>query len=313
MKSLFLPLLMVLGTGAVAQNITFNEKELYPESLDFYAKDKCYYVSSLHYGKIGKVNSKGEYKLFVDDKDLPSAIGLRIDKYHNQLLVCASDPGVSVKTKPSQQGKFAKLAIYDLENGSRKAFIDLGKLNKTGDKNFANDIALSPDGKYAYVTNSFAPIVYKVDLMSYKAEVFVQDPRFSADGFGLNGIACLNNGYVIVVNSSKGELYRIDPKNTKDIVKTTVDADLKGGDGLVSNGKGELVIISNAQQKIYKLTSNDNFGNATVSTTADATNTFPTTGYLLKSGKYLVLNAKLNEIFTPGTTLTSDYLIQEVF
>ena len=38
---------------------------------------------------------------------------------------------------------------------------------------------------------------------------------------------------------------------------------------------------------------------------------FPTTGTRV-NGKYYVLNAKLNEIFTPNTKLTSDFLIQEV-
>ncbi len=297
-------------SGAVAQNITFTEKELYPEGIDYNAKDKSFYVTSLHYGKVGKVSADGTYATFIDDADIPSAIGIRIDKVNNQLIVCGSDPGVSVKTNVATQRKLAKLGFYDLTTGKRKALVDLEALNTKSELNFANDIAIDKNGN-VFVTNSFAPIVYKIDAKTYKASIFAQSELFAAEGFGLNGLVALDNGNVVVCNSRLGALYVIDGKTPTKIAPVIVEADLKGADGLFLNGNTELVVISNAQQKVFRLNSTDGFATARVTGEAKSINTFPTTGVVVNN-KYYVLNAKLNEIFTPGAVLTSDYIIQEV-
>ncbi len=310
MKKLLFSMFAVASLAASAQNITFTESELYPEGIDYNTKDKSFYVTSLHYGKVGKVSQNGTYTTFIDDKDVPSAIGVRIDKLKNQIIVCGSDPGVSIKTNPNLQRKFAKVFFYDLTTGKRKAIVDLAKLNKLGEFNFANDIALDKTGN-VYVTNSFSPIVYKIDGSTYKASIFATSDKFKSDGFGLNGIVALNNGYIVTVNSTTGKLYVIDPKDTKNITETTIEGDFTGADGLSTNGKNEIILISNAQQKVFKLASKDNFKTATKVAEAKTEASFPTTGVYVGS-KYYVLNAKLNEIFTPGATLTSDYIIQDV-
>lgn len=305
MKKFLVSACLLLATFAIAQNIKFTENELYPEGIAYSHKAKSFYVSSLHYGKIGKVDWTGKYSTFIDDKESISAIGIAADEKRSLLYVAISDPGVSVKTTAAM--KIAKIGAYDLTTGKRKFITDLAILNTTGGGNFANDMAFDNAGNI-YLNNSASPIIYKIDQTG-KAEVFVTSDDWKKEGFNLNGIVCnQKENYLLVCQSNTGEIYKVDIK-TKKISKTTTSPIL-GADGLIFH-KNELIVISNSSRKIIKLISNDNWTSAKNVGEVNSEMTFPTTGTRV-NGKYYVLNAKLNEIFTPNTKLTSDFLIQEV-
>ncbi len=308
MKNLFKFLfLLTIIFSANAQNIAFNANELYPEGIAYSKKQDVFFVSSLHYGKIGKVTRKGVYTEFITDADLVSSIGIHANERANLLYVCVSDPGVSVKTDKATQMKLAKLIAYDLTTGKRKFVADLGALNKNGG-NFANDVDFDALGN-CYVTNSASPIIYKITKTG-AASIFTTNESWKKEGFNLNGIVVHPDGYLIAVQSNTGEFYKISIQNPTEITKINVDL-LLGGDGIFLDAKNELVVISNSKKEVYELKSDDNFATAKVLKTASTEMTFPTTGIIVK-GKYYVLNAKLNEIFTPNTTLTSNFLIQEI-
>ncbi|HTF80399.1 MAG TPA: hypothetical protein VL947_01695 [Cytophagales bacterium] len=293
-----------------AQNIKFTSHELYPEGTAYNKKDKSFYVTSLRYGKVGKVAADGKYSVFVDDKDIISAIGTLIDEKTNTLYVAISDPGVSVKTNPNTQYKLAKVAAYDLTTGKRKYLADLGALNADGN-NFANDLTLDDQGN-VYVTNSFAPIIYKIDSKGLPT-IFARHTDWEGAGFNLNGIRYHKDGFLLVAQMDKGLLYKVDVKHPDKISVVKADS-IKGADGLVLNEKGDgLVVISNSQKKIFKLSSSDNWKSAKVEKSVESVDTYPTTGVLV-DGKYYVLNAKLNELFmqSPAVQLSEDFLIQEV-
>lgn len=308
MKNLFKSLFVLTFTLSVnAQNIPFNSNELYPEGIAYSKKQDVFFVSSLHYGKIGKVNRKGVYTEFINDAALISTIGIHANEKANLLYVCVSDPGVSVKTDKSTQMKLAKLIAFDLTTGKRKFIADLGALNAIAG-NFANDVDFDTQGN-CYVTNSASPIIFKIDKTG-KPSIFATSDNWKKEGFNLNGIVVHPNGYLIVAQSNTGELYKVSIKNPKEITKINSDI-IMGADGIFLNGKNELLVISNSTKQVFQLNSTDEFATAKAIKTAATEMTFPTTGIVVK-GKYYVLNAKLNEIFTPNTTLTSNYLIQEI-
>ena len=89
-----------------------------------------------------------------------SAVGLRIDSQRDRVLVCNSDPGVSLHTDKTTQGKLAGLAVFQLSTGKLIKYLDLGGLS-SGGNHFCNDIAVDDDGT-AYATDSFSPIIYKI-------------------------------------------------------------------------------------------------------------------------------------------------------
>lgn len=308
MKKLILLIFIFLQSiNAFTQNIQFNATELYPEGIAYNQKENIFYVSSLHYGKIGKVNSKGEYSEFINDKELVSTIGIHLNKAQNLLYVCVSDPGVAVNTSAATQMKLAKIIAFDTKTGKKKFVSDLGALNKDGN-NFANDLDFDSQGN-AYVTNSASPVIYKINKKG-TASVFATSDNWKKEGFNLNGIVFHPNGYLIAVQSNTGELFKIELKNPKNITKITTDLFL-GGDGLILNGKNELVVISNLKKEAYIINTTDNFATAKVSKTTATEMDFPTTGVFVNN-KYFVLNAKLNEIFTPNSVKTSNFLIQEM-
>ena len=295
------------ATATNAQDIPFTANELYPEGIAYSKKQDAFFVSSLHYGKIGKVTRKGVYTQFIDDKDLVSTIGIHANQKANLLYVCVSDPGVSVKTDKTTQMKLAKLIAYDLTTGKRKFTVDLGVLNAAGG-NFANDVDFDVAGN-CYVTNSASPIIYKITPKGV-ASIFATSENWKKEGFNLNGIVVHPNGYLIAAQSNTGELYKVSIKNPTEITKINADIML-GADGIFLNGNNELMVISNASKQVYQLNSTDEFTNAKTLKTAPTQMTFPTTGIVVNK-KYYVLNAKLDEIFNPKATRTSNFLIQEI-
>ncbi len=313
MKKLFKTLsALVLGGilsvnfEAKAQNIAFNSNELYPEGVAYSPKQDVFFVTSLRYGKIGKLDRKGTYTEFITDEELVSAIGTHADQKRNLLYVCVSDPGVSVRTNAATQGKLGKVIAYDLTTGKRKFSTDLGALNPTGG-NFANDVAFDTEGNL-YVTNSFSPMIFKVTPEG-KGSIFATSDLFKAEGFSLNGIVFHKNGYLIVAQSGTGNLYKVSLKNPKEITKISAEP-ISGADGLVIKGKN-LVVISNEKKEIYQFMSKDDFTSATLQNKVASVMTFPTTGVFAK-GKLYVLNAKLDELFNPKAAKTSNFLLQEV-
>ncbi len=312
MKRIFTSLFTLLAVATVnSQNIKFIAPELYPEGTAYYKKDKSFYVTSLHLGKVGKVTADGKYTVFVEDKDLISVVGTVIDNKTSTIYVAISDPGASTKTNPATQGKLAKVAAYDLTTGKRKFLVDLGILNTTGTGNFANDLTLDEVGNL-YVTNSFAPIIYKIDSKG-TASIFAKNDAWAGAGFNLNGITYHKDGFLIAAQMEKGLLYKVDIKNPQNITVIKTDT-LKGADGLVLNdANSELLVISNKTNKIYKLTTKDKWVSATVDKSVESIETFPTTGVYVE-GKYYVLNAKLNELFnpTPGVPLSTEFTLQEI-
>jgi sugar lactone lactonase YvrE len=308
MKNLFKILLIAcFSISANSQSIAFNASELYPEGIAYSQKQKVFFVSSLHYGKIGKVTTEGVYSEFITDKGLVSTIGIHANEKLNLLYVCVSDPGVAVNTSKETQMKLAKLIAYDLTTGKRKFVTDLGALNPNAG-NFANDVDYDAAGNL-YVTNSASPIIYKV-LPNGKASIFATSDSWKKEGFSLNGIVVHPKGYLIVAQSNTGELYKVSLKDPKQITKINTDL-ISGADGIFLNGDKELLVISNSKQEVAKLNSTDDFASAKVIKTVATTMTFPATGIVV-NGKYYVLNAKLNEIFTPGATKTSNFLIEEI-
>jgi sugar lactone lactonase YvrE len=291
-----------------AQDITFKSDTLYPEGIAYHAKRNVFFVSSLRHGKIGIVDRKGKYKVFVNSPELISAIGIRLNEKTNTLYVCTSDPGVSTKTSPTTQRKFAKLIAYDATTGKQKYIADLGALNPTG-LNFANDVTFDNEGN-TYVTNSFSPIIYKINEAGIPS-IFASYDEWKGDGFKLNGIVFHPDGFLIVAVSNPGTLYKVSLKNPKSIKKINAML-LLGIDGLIYNAANkELIAISNSAQEIYRLKTDNNWDSVSLAGSVKSLNSFPTTGTIVNDS-YFILNAKLNELFNPTAEKTSTFIIQEV-
>jgi sugar lactone lactonase YvrE len=283
--------------AAAPEVVSFTKAALYPEGVEYDAKRNSFLVTSMHEGIVGEVKDDGAYKVFVQDPNLVSAVGIRIDAERDRLEVCNSDPGVSVHTKKENQGKLAGLGIYQLSTGKPIKYIDLGKLGGAGG-HFCNDIALDSAGN-AYVTDSFSPIIYRVDTNN-NATVLLNNKRFVGEGFNLNGIV-VKNGYLLVTKYNDGLLFKVPLEKPEQFTQVQIKGTFPGADGLLWAPDGALIVIANLKtNKTFRLTSTDNWTSAEVAGSVDTGDVFATTG-VVRDGKIYALYAMLHVLFNPET------------
>ena len=308
---IFFGLVPIIAGGAANQaqaasskSITFKSQALYPEGVEFNARAKEFFVSSLKFGRIGIVNMKGQYRVFSDDADLISTIGLRIDRARERLYACVSDPGPSVRSTAQTKGKLARLVVFDLKTNQKIKTIDLGSLADATAPHFCNDIALEAVTGDLYITDSFSPIIYKVDA-SLNASVFLKSDQFVGEGFNLNGIVVHPAGFLLVSKYNDGSLWKIDLKNPTQITPVPLTAStskglLPGADGLIYLSDNELILIQNSgHDQIHLIRAQNTWSKGSVQKSVKSLESFPTTGIRMDRD-FFILNGKLDELFSKG-------------
>ncbi|MEI5678582.1 gluconolaconase [Mesorhizobium sp. CGMCC 1.15528] len=300
--------ILALATPAFAQDIAFSSDQSYPESFTYSAKQDIFMLGSVTQGLVARLDRAGKYSPFISDDRLVSTIGLLVDDASNTLWVTNSDPGAGMRTTAATQGKLADVATYDATTGAPKAYYDLGSLSQGA--HFANDIALDAAGN-AYITDSFAPLIYKIDTEG-KASIFAQSPLFmSGDGFNLNGIAWHADGYLLVGKYNSGELFRISTTDPTDIRPVNLPEALVGADGIrLIDGDHLLVVQNLAANRTVELTSTDGWQSATITRAVASKLSMPTAAVAAGDGTY-ILNARLDTLFDPKAAKVGDYLLQE--
>ncbi len=278
-----------------ASEIVFKSPGLYPESLTYYAPAQKFFVGSVKYGKIGTVSMDGTYQTWYDDPQLISTFGVNQDPGRKRLLVCVADLGFSPRSSPSTIDKTARLAVFDIENAKLIRIVDL--VASIPGRHFANDVVADSEGN-AYVTDSWAPYVYKV-TPDGEVSVLAHDKRLGAPKgkVGLDGIAYSPKGFVIVNHYDKGLLYKIDLKTGK-VTLVRVPLKMPGADGMFFDSHGHLYVVQNhlgtprGRNAVTLLESKDNWRTARVV----ADKLFPETqvqGVILPDGTVYALRDKL--------------------
>ncbi|OGX89271.1 hypothetical protein BEN47_07695 [Hymenobacter lapidarius] len=298
-------------TPAAPATITFTQAGLYPEGVQYDAPNKRFLVTSLATGKIGQVQDDGTYSLFADNPALVSTIGLHIDG--NLLLVAVSDPGANpARTSPATQRKMAHLAIYNRDTPSNTPVVlDLDAASPNHPNHFANDIAVDAQGN-AYVTDSFAPVIYKV-TPNRTVTVFLDNTQLTAPAgmFGLNGIVYHPDGYLLVAKSDNGAIYKVPLNNPAGFTQVAISQNLAAADGLLLQDNNTLQVVSNAQARVFRLVTTNGFTAATLSGTFVTQPQFPTT-LARRDGTSYVLYANLDALFSGRTPAVSQYSINRV-
>lgn len=271
-----------------------------PEGIEFDAVRGRFLLSSLMRGIISAYDPvSGEVSEFIVDDDLSSSVGIHIDAARDRLLVANSTAEVFMN--PRERG-IAQLAAYDLETGERLFLVDLGALFPNG-RHFANDVTTDADGN-AYVTDSFSPIIYRVDPEG-SAEIFLQSPNFTGPFIGLNGIDVHPDGYLLAC--SGGRIFRIDLNtDTPEAVEVALEAPLQI-DGLAVSAEGVgYAVVSGSPQRIVRLVSEDDWASAAVDASVN-TNNAATTLALVGEEVYYI-NAYLG-----SATHTEYEIVRAVF
>ena len=208
-----------------------------------------FYVGSIPTGAVYRGDLRtGEGTLLVQPQAGRNAIGLKYDERTGLLFVAGGPTGFAY--------------IYDGETGATVAAIPL----TTALPRFINDVVITKDA--AYFTNSNQPELYRVPLANNGQPLPTSttihlsgDYQFdsSPGAFNANGIAATPNGKtLIIVNSSDGALYNVDPESG---VATRIDLgddSVPNGDGILLHGK-TLYVVQNFLNQIAVVDLNSDF------------------------------------------------------
>jgi 6-phosphogluconolactonase (cycloisomerase 2 family) len=232
---------------------------------------------------------------------------MEIDKARKRLLV----------TNTNIEGTVAQLAIYDLNSGARLFLIDLAAVADDGTRHLVNDVTIDQQGN-AYVTDSYAGIIYKVDRLG-NATVFFRNATFTPPQgiFGFNGIEYSNTrqGFLLVANmfvpnNDFGQIIKIPIDNPGSFRIVQLGQSLPSPDGLLLSKDGkQLIVVSNTGDqpgsKVFSFTSTDNWATATSTGEFPTGTVFPTTvasdgktQYVLYSYIHLLFGGQPRETFT---------------
>jgi len=290
--------------------IDFKAPAQYPEGIAFNPKTNEFFVSSMRLGVVGAVKADGSYREFAKDPLLVSVVGMHADPERDRLLVCVSDPGVSLKTSPKTQKKIARLVAFDLATGKKKHVVELDKL--ADGQHFCNDMTIDEKGN-VYVTDSFTPVIYRVDP-KYKASVFLKSDTFKGEGFNLNGIVHHAGDYLLVAKYNDGTIWKVDEKDPKKMEQVAIPEKLPNADGMVLTADGELVVVQNGDvNRVVRLKSTDGFKTAKVDKVVATTKDFPTTVVAGVGGKLYVMMSRLGELFAdPAKAKSETFTMMEL-
>lgn len=288
--------------------IEFNAPEAYPEGIAYDSNSDVYFVSSARLGSVGKVSPGGTYSSLINEPSFKSTYGVKVHPDGKRLFVCVGDANYSKFTSPETRKKMARLVGIDMATGKKTDDIDLSKL--VPGKHFANDLTFDSQ-QNAYVTDSFSNVIYKV-TPGGQASVFADSPMFKTEGIGLNGIVFHPSGYLLTVSSGTGAIYKIDLSNPKKVTKVATEQFFMNGDGLLLTENKKLVVVQNGgSDKIYELTSEDDWSSAKLSASTLVADrfTYPSTAAMAKD-KVWIMNAKFSELTDSTSVPSKKFAIQ---
>jgi sugar lactone lactonase YvrE len=278
------------------RSIVVQRPALYPETIEYDDTTRKFLLGSFRDGGVYSVDDAGNVSRRVDDPRLCSVLGIAVDRQRGTLWAVNADLGASERTSPGGPKTLAGVGIYELASGKPLTYVDVTPL-ATGE-HLLNGIALDTSGN-AYVTDSFSPVIYKVDPTGH-ASVFVSSPEFTGNGVNLNGVVVHPDGYLLVIKKSDGVLFRVPLDAPTHFSKVRTQERFIGGDGLLLAGKTGLLLIANQiphvrTNRAFSLSSSDAFESAEVRAAQDLGDGYPTTA-AVRGGEIYVVSSKLNEL-----------------
>lgn len=253
-------------------------------------KGSTFYVGSIPTGAVYRGDLRtGEGDVLVPAQDGRAAIGLKYDERTGLLFVAGGPTGFAY--------------IYNGETGENVTEIPL-----TTAPSFINDVVVTKGA--AYFTNSFQPTLYRVPLENngqlpstpdVEEIALVGDYQFTPGAFNANGIAATPNGKtLIIVNSTEGALYNVDPTSGEATLIDLGGGSVPNGDGILLQGK-TLYVVQNRLNQIAVIELNSDLTVGTIVDTITSSDfRVPTTIARFGDSLYAV-NARFGTPPTPDT------------
>ncbi len=215
----------------------------------------AFFVGSLASGAVYRGDLRtGAGAVLVPPSGDRVAIGLSYDHRSNYLFAAGGGTGMAY--------------IYDAKTGELVASYEL-----TDPGSFVNDVVVTTNG--AYFTDSFAPSIYRIPLGPggrLPDQTAVEEISLGGDFefvagpgvFNTNGIdAGAEAKYLIIVNSTTGLLYRVDPTSGDAAQIDLGGEELTAGDGILLDGQ-VLYVVRNRLNSIAVVKLEPGAGGGTV-------------------------------------------------
>ena len=288
--------------------VSFKTGGLYPEGFAWDETHERFLVSSITEGDVFAVSKDGTVSRFITDERLISSTGITIDAPRKRVIVASGDVNASKRSGMGSAYVTNSIGIYDLESGAAKSFITLGDLSPMSG-HFGSEAAVDAAGN-VYVTDSFAPALYKVDTSGAKS-VWLENEAFTPamNAFGLNGIVAHPDGYLLVAKTDEGALFKVPLADPSAFTRVDVPA-LTGVDGITLDGKSALLIAQNTSHAVTRVTTTDGWKTATSAKVLDLDDVFPTMVSDAR-GDFFVLQSHLN-LLLGGDLTREEYVLQKV-
>ncbi|KAL8159083.1 hypothetical protein V2J09_000620 [Rumex salicifolius] len=178
----------------------------------------------------------------VKDADLAgnASLGISVDRPRNRLLVVVADV---------LRNRYSGVAAYDLDSWKRLFLTHLSG-SPGVEKTFADDVAVDKNGN-SYITDAKGGKIWKVSVEG-KLLSTITSPLFQAQEWyggliSLNGIVYHPDGYLLVIHTMTGLLYKIEgleDEEGKEVVKVVEGVKLRFGDGIELVSRTRLVVAA---------------------------------------------------------------------
>jgi sugar lactone lactonase YvrE len=291
---------VVVGTAAVSTAPAAPGTTTFPEVIALpdgwlpegiaVGRGSTFYSGSRANGAIYRGDLRtGEGSIFAPGATGRVAVGLSVDQRGRYLFVAGGPTGEAY--------------VFDANSGALVANYVL-----TAPGTFVNDVIVTRDA--AYFTDSARPVLYRlalgpdgrVDPAMTIEEIDLGGDWQQVPGFNANGIEATPNGeWLIVVNSTVGALYRVDPQTGDTTQIDLGGASVTAGDGLLLQGS-TLYVVRNQLNTIVVIDLSSDLLQGTL--TGQITSPLfdvPTTIAMFGSSLYAI-NARFSTPPTPTTT-----------
>ncbi|KAL0435980.1 UNVERIFIED_CONTAM: hypothetical protein Sradi_0305900 [Sesamum radiatum] len=227
-----------------------------------------------------------------------SSLGLVVDRPRNRMILVIADV---------MGNKYSAVAAYDLTTWDQLFLTQLS--GPEDEKAFADDVAVDPEGN-SYITDTKANKIWKVGvngelLYTIKSPLFVPKEWYY-NLVGLNGIVYHPNGYLLIVHTLSGNLFKVEIGKGDEVkVVKIIGSSLIFGDGLELLSPTKLVVAGNPSRLVE---SSDDWETASVVGKFSGATHRIVTAATVKDGKVY-----LNHLVGLGYPKKKHVLVEAVF
>ena len=234
--------LMVAGTASAAapKEVVIDDTGVFNESMTA-TKGGDLIISSSAKGVIYRAKAgAAKATLWIDNSKtgVKSLLGVFADDKAGVLYACS----VSPRGEPAQP-ELSVLKTFDLKTGAPKATYALPDAAKA----VCNDIAVDKAGN-AYIAETLGGKVLRLK----KGATALEEWAASPDMRGIDGLAFLDDGTLVVNTVTSGRMFRISP--AAEVKELTPSLKLRGADGMRSSGGNHVLMAESGGARITEVT-----------------------------------------------------------